>query len=158
MIPLIVMAASALAQYYASRNAGRASTQAAQTQADASNQAIGANSQAQQAALDLYERIYNQSRQDAAPWLQMGQHATGALSHMAGLPSSYNDRTQLRLGNGGTQTMGQTYGNRFNLPGAPVSTYRPPQMVTLEAPSGERMQVPANMAQGYISQGARRVG
>lgn len=54
-------------------------------QSDAAKYSADLQNKAATEAIGLQRDIYNQSRQDALPWLNTGKAALGRLSHMAGL-------------------------------------------------------------------------
>lgn len=145
-----------------------ASKDAAKMQTDAANQALAEQ-----------KRIFDLQRADRAPYLAQSQAALGSLGQLAGQgrtmplpgPSNFGGPPNLAQ-------MGQPQGApppSMPRPGMPHGPMAPPQgppqggqmpggptppmggLVTLKAPTGEVMQVPAQMADSLIQRGAQRL-
>jgi len=141
----------------------------AKKQADAATHAADLQSQAAQAALEFTKGVKAKQEAAAAPYLSLGQMATGALpgavrpSPSGAPPTPYGTAP-------GAMPQGQQTG--FSLPsGAPpaygFSAYAtdggvpagstPVRMVQLQAPDGTMRQVPPNLVQPFLDRGAKVV-
>ena len=138
----------------------------AKKQADAATHAADLQSQAAQAALEFTKGVKAKQEAAAAPYLSLGQMATGALP--GAVRPSPSGQPPLPYGIApGTSAQSQQTG--FTLPSGPSPAYgfsayaggaptpSAGQMVTLQAPDGSTRQVPSNLVQPFLDRGAKVV-
>lgn len=160
----IILAASAIG---GAAIEAHAAGQAADKQQAATNQALG-----------VQQGVYNQTRADLSPYTALGQGAVGNLRQLAGIPGGapVNNganlppgvqggrvsplayvqpnatSVQLPQGNYGPTTQVPTNLTASANPNGSQSSY-----VLMQAPTGERQQVPADQVSFYQQRGAQVV-
>jgi hypothetical protein len=114
------------------------------------NKASNQQAAAAQAALDFAKQQWQTTQQNLSPYMSLGSGATNNLRFLAGIPNAP------ALAPAGT-TFPQV--GHVAPPGTPTQGMAVPRagnaMVTIQAPTGERRQVPANQSSYYVSKGGR---
>jgi hypothetical protein len=123
--------------------------------ANAAKNAAKTQSAAADKSLAFQQGIYGQQQQNFAPYLAQGQNAVQQLGQRAaqpsptfqpGRPQSFQAPPSMPMA-----SLGQP-----NAPMAPQGQSEP--LWTIQAPDGTTKQLPAAMAQQFVSRGARRMG
>lgn len=153
--------------------------------AEAADRAAEYQDKALQRAIDLQRDMYQQDRNDRAPYRAAGQGSIGRLGHLLAVPGFESGATafqpqpgpfdqpprdslptlppagqSMNLGNLGQASPGVVPPQMQGMPGMQAPSMPPPmggQMVTLQAPDGEIRQFPMSEAQRLIARGARRL-
>jgi hypothetical protein len=160
---IIGVGGSAAIQAYGAHKASKAAKEAAATQSASADQALA-----------LQKQMYDQTRQDLAPYRETGNTALSSLSSFLGLPANTPSPTvpaatppaglapqagappSHQLPQLQTPVGGQPYGPGHGYVAAPPS--QPGSvLVMLRAPNGQTKQVPADQVDYYVSRGATKV-
>lgn len=153
IVGISAAAASAGTGIYAAKKGASAARDAAATQSAAADKALA-----------LQKEQYGQARQDFSPYQQQGAAALGRLGTMATAPrQTFNPGQPQMLGMPPPQAQGAPGG--LGTPWMAQSGGPPPMtpqgpgggLWTVQGPDGSTKQLPPNIAQQFISRGARRI-
>jgi len=161
-IPIAIAAGTAGATIYGANRASNAAQGAARTQSDAANRAADLQYRSTQDALNFQREQWNQARQDFAPYLQMGRQSLGTLGNMMGFQGGSSPMAQgpqgppMAQGGAGMPPGGaMPSGGGGTLGSMGQGGYSAPEMVWMQAPTGDKRQVPRAMVEHYRSRGAQ---
>lgn len=149
-IPLITAGASAATSLVGAKMASNASKKAAETQERAAGRAQVDTRRATGDALSYIDRMRSGGGVQAQP-----PASQSYLSGLLGIPRPQMPTNVPPMGGG---QYGAMFGAPGGAPAGPMAQPRGGGLVMLEAPNGQRKQVPAEQAEHFISRGARRVG
>ena len=142
-IPLAMGGAMAGAQMYGAKKGADVAKSAAATQSAATDKAAQLQFDLGNKSLDFQRDMWTQGRADMMPWMNTGKAALGALGAGMGLGSTTGQPPPGHA----TSTLGM-----LGQQGAPK-----PQLVWMQAPTGEKKQVPITMVEHYRRRGATQV-